>query len=278
MNTNQAALQQDSSILSTDGRRGLDGSTLKLIAIISMLIDHIAATILERMIMARGFFLAANDSHTLNEWMAQGSNGVLYITYTIMRLIGRFGFPLFCFLLVEGFLHTRSKIKYAVRLFLFCLISEVPFDLAFAGKWYYPDYQNVFFTLLIGFLAMWAYEWITTHSRQGTPALLLRFTGYAIVLALTFMLAEYLQTDYGGMGVLTISLMYALRKNKAWSMTIGCITLTVMQLSEITAFLMVPVAARYNGKRGLRIKYFFYLFYPLHLALLYFICVLTGIA
>lgn len=82
-------------------KKGITGSTLKIIAIISMLIDHIAAVI------------------SLSDSVAVLSNRILYLTFLSMRLIGRIAFPIFCFLLVEGFLHTHNVKKYAMRLFVF---------------------------------------------------------------------------------------------------------------------------------------------------------------
>ena len=112
---------------------GISGYWLKLIAVISMLIDHTSAVILEQIpgLEAPAFF---------------------------MRIIGRLAFPIYCFLLVEGFYHTRSRAKYAGRLFLFALISEVPFDLAFSRRMWDFSSNNVFFTLLFGLLVIWGVE------------------------------------------------------------------------------------------------------------------------
>ena len=123
-------------------KKGLSGSTLKLIAIITMFIDHIGAVIVERMLYVTG-----NTGSFTYEQMQNLD--------TILRSIGRIGFPLFCFLLVEGFLHTRNLGKYALRLLVFAVVSELPFNLAFAGQLFFAGYQNVFFTLLIGLITMW---------------------------------------------------------------------------------------------------------------------------
>ena len=128
-------------------RKGLSGSALKMIAIATMLIDHIAATVIIRVLKFGGY----NDS--------------LYQLYRVMRNIGRIAFPIFCFLLVEGFMHTRDREKYALRLGCFAAISEIPFDLAFNGKILEVGYQNVFFTLLLGLLTMMAYDSVMKQSR-----------------------------------------------------------------------------------------------------------------
>lgn len=86
-----------------------------------------------------------------------------------MRFIGRIGFPIFCFLLIEGFLHTSSKKKYATRLFLFALVSEFPFDYALFNTPFAPGYQNVFFTLFLGLLTIWAID--TVSHKEINPNL-----------------------------------------------------------------------------------------------------------
>lgn len=330
---------------SSPAKKGFTGSTIKLIAIIAMLIDHTAAVILERIMMREGYMLVMSNTDLMPAWIAD--HKLLYISYISMRLIGRFGFPIFCFLLVEGFLHTHNRIKYALRLFVFALVSEIPFDFAFRGKWLYTGYQNVFFTLFLGLLAMCAFSFFQERLERlkgGVPGMICLVTGivcvggygsllldgityaligefldpglssfqywllfagiYGAVTALILILiarkhgllraqiiaadltvlcfaayaADLLMTDYGGMGVITIALMYAFRKHPVRSMLAGCICLTLMDVSEASAFLMLIPIAKYNGQRGLNLKYVFYAFYPVHLGLLYLICRVVGLA
>lgn len=252
------------SSVSAGGWHGISGSTIKIIAVAAMLIDHVAATVLERQITVAGYFRNG----------VIGLDGLgIYIVYLVMRLIGRLGFPIFCFLLVEGFQRTRNVKKYALRLGLFALISEVPFDLAFCGRTYYPSYQNVYFTLFFGLLALWGIDWI---GKRGLPKAVEILLGAAAAGA-CMSAAHFLKTDYAATGVLTIIVMYLFRKKKVISMLTGCIVLTIMSFSEITAFFALIPIALYNGKRGLKMKYFFYGFYPVHLALLYLLCVLLGL-
>ncbi|MBP3544518.1 MAG: hypothetical protein J6J86_09845, partial [Lachnospiraceae bacterium] len=138
-----SAIINDSVIESQNTKKGLAGSTLKIIAIITMFIDHIGAAIFE------------NNEITMCV-MAKGEHAYVIwgLADLVLRLIGRIAFPIFCFLLVEGFLHTRDVKKYALRLGAFCLISEIPFNLAFFGQPLYAGHQNVFFTLLIGLLVL----------------------------------------------------------------------------------------------------------------------------
>jgi uncharacterized membrane protein YeaQ/YmgE (transglycosylase-associated protein family) len=324
--------------------KGISGSTLKLIAIFTMLIDHTAATILEKILMANGLSaLYQADAQAMMQFYAD--NGVLYGIYTVMRLIGRIAFPIFCFLLVEGFLHTRNATKYAVRLALFAAISEIPFDLALFNKAWDFNHQNVFFTLLIGLLTLICFRllkekadgsenksWLTALAVLGAlavggyvalsmhsilTAITYQFsargmetsfstTGIAIVIAIVgaiialiiyavmckkrslqvanlrfadllllmigMTVADLLKTDYSAFGVLTVAVVYGLRKSYFRSMLGACITLTIMTMSEFTCFVNLIFIRFYNGTRGLNLKYIFYVFYPAHLFILYLIC------
>ena len=313
-------------------QKGISGSTIKIIAVAAMLIDHIAAAVLMRQIMANGYMEAAGTDNlaSMMNWLME--NGLLFSVYSAMRMIGRLGFPIFCFLLVEGFQRTRDVKKYALRLAAFALISEIPFDLAFKGEFIYMGYQNVYFTLLFGLLALCGIDWLSRHKLPKVAqaffnvagvfapgvylmaetygmfkkdlkmllftgvlgallagvALLIyrkvrggertqRFCAELTVLMFCMCVAQALMTDYGGMGVLTIGVMYFYRKRKVISVLAGCIVLTIMSVSEITAFFVLIPIALYNGSRGLKMKYFFYAFYPVHLALLYLICLWLGL-
>ena len=95
-----------------ENKKGISGSTLKMIAIVTMVIDHIGAAVLARLLMVNGLGeLDQTNADAIMQWLS--ANGALYWTYTIMRMIGRVAFPIFCFLLVEGFLHTHDVKKYA---------------------------------------------------------------------------------------------------------------------------------------------------------------------
>ena len=248
----------------------LSGAAIKWIAIITMLIDHIGAVIL--------FPLLGR--------MTYGGYGpeeieLLNTIYTITRTIGRLAFPLFAFLIVEGFVHTRDIKKYGIRLFLFALISEIPFDLATQGVLLEGTGQNIYFTLTLGLVAMAVYE----HFKEDN-----RFLGLAIALMIS-VLAEWAHVDYGFYGVLLMFVFYLYRKETG-KMAIGFFILALykfieairqtgsMELSSVPLFyylmyftplLTLPILAQYNGVRGKQAKYFFYLFYPVHLLILYFI-------
>lgn len=251
-------------------RRGISGSTLKIIAVVTMLIDHIGGIILARYIMASGYMEVAmsGDMNVINEWLAE--NGTLFNWYTIMRYIGRIAFPIYCFLLVEGFLRTHDVKKYAMRLGAFALISEVPFDLALTATPLNFAYQNVFFTLFIGLLTMEMFDRIGKVLSNKIGKILLS----CAALVAGAVLAEVVNTDYGAIGVISIMLLYVLRNHKVLQIIGGCVAF----LWEFTAPLAFVPIGFYNGKRGLKLKYFFYAFYPLHLLILYLICMVLGIS
>lgn len=212
--------------------RMLSGSVLKLIAIVAMLIDHTAV----------GFSVGAE----LALFSLGGSTVTLYM---LLRYIGRIAFPLFVFLLVEGFVHTKSRKRYGMRLFLFALISEIPFNLFVGGSLLYAK-QNVFFTLLLGYLALCALE---AYHKKWTVWLI------PVLLVISF----FLKADYGYAGFVFILLVYLLRKMPlVGAMMSAC----VLSVASAAAFLPIGL---YNGKRGfIRMRsmgYLFYAFYPAHL-------------
>ncbi len=251
-------------------KRGISGSTLKLIALITMFIDHIGAVVVIRMIYDNAAKL--------------GMVGVvpydnLYITYKAMRDIGRMAFPIYCFLLVEGFRRTRNRSKYALRLGIFALVSEIPFDLAFSSKILELEYQNVFFTLLIGLLTMLGVSMVEHIPRKTTGVIgqrvlqIWQWTMALGIVAVGSLVAEVCNVDYGAKGVLCIMLLYFLRNIKMLQLIGGCVSFV---WDGVAPLAFIPLAF-YNGERGWKLKYLFYLFYPVHLLLLYLLCIVMGL-
>lgn len=220
---------------------GISGSTLKIIAIVTMFIDHAAATVV------RGI-MRLPDVRSNMEIYGQFSE-----LYGLMRDIGRIAFPIFCFLLVEGFLHTRDVKKYASRMFLFALISEIPFDFALKNNWIFPNKQNVYWTLLIGLLVLWG---VTICYGRATIQILIMVAGLVA--------ASLLKTDYSYKGVFLIEVLYLMRFSRIYQCLGGAAAIS-WEIPAPVAF--IPVYF-YNGKRGISLKYFFYWFYPGHLMLL----------
>lgn len=207
---------------------GLDSFTLKMIALITMIIDHIGA--------------------------------FLFPQYMILRIIGRISFPIFAFLVVEGFYHTRDVKKYMMRLAVFACISEIPFDLICTGKLLEFGHQNVFFTLFFGVLLMYFYD-----SQYMTAAKV----GCVVLILLA---GDIFRTDYGAWGILMIFCFYLFRDNLVGKVTsvsaINLIAFGSVQSYAVIAFL--PIAL-YNGKKGFSMKYLFYAAYPVHLLILFWI-------
>ena len=115
--------------METKEKKGMTGFAIKVIAIITMFIDHCGAVFAERK-MTR--IMLANPAGYMYDPMYQK----ISLIDMIMRVIGRMAFPIFIFLLVQGFIYTRNHVKYAIRLGLFALISEVPFDMAFKNTYF----------------------------------------------------------------------------------------------------------------------------------------------
>lgn len=243
-------------------KEGFTGSTLKWIAIITMFIDHVGAAILTRMLLYYPYVPGLSTS--------DDNYAVLYWVMRATRIIGRLAFPIFCFLLVEGFQRTRNVYQYMLRMALFAIVSEIPFDLAFSGKVMNWGNQNVMVTLLIGMLTMWGCSIVEKRFAQNKP---LWIAGSAVCVTLGMVLAHLLQTDYGEKGIVCIMVLYFFRKQKLLQTLAGALSF----MWEAPAMLAFPIIHFYNGQRGMKMKYFFYLFYPVHLLLVYFICALLGI-
>lgn len=232
-------------------RIGISGAALKMIALLSMTMDHIGVVIVGRFMVTEGF----------DQVFWEG-------IYQPLRSIGRIAFPIFCFLLVEGFIYTKSKGKYFGRMIIFALISEIPFNLALKGTIAEPKYQNIFWELSLGILLMIIIERIEKLKENE----LLKWSLILAVVLLGIWLAETLNFDYGDHGMISIVLLYCFRSYRFTQLIAGIISF-LWSLEATFAFL--PIAF-YNGKRGRQMKYVFYLFYPSHLLLFYLIIRIAG--
>ena len=243
-------------------KKGLSGSALKWIAIITMLIDHIGAVVLARVLL--NYHDAADLSVQDKEY------AILYGIYDVTRTIGRLAFPIFCFLLVEGFYRTSNKSKYVARIAIFALLTEVPFDLAFTGKTVFWGYQNVMLTLLIGMLVMLGCHWLEKYVAKRQYLL---WAGQGICVVAGMLVAWLLHTDYSFKGIICIMVLYFFRSNRIWQCMAGALSV-VWEAEAMFSFLFIYI---YNGQRGRQTKYFFYIFYPAHLLLLYWLSYLLKI-
>ena len=220
-----------------------------------MLIDHTALVLLQEGIlpdMASAVLAGHSYDYLPKDYQ------IWYTLAACMRLIGRLAFPLYAFLLVEGFIHTKSLPRYITRIGVFAVISEVPFDFASQGSTAYFGAQNTLFTLLIGLLVLWALRSLENLPPQQLP---FRF----LVPVTGMILAEFLRTDHGYMGILLITILYLFRYDRKKQSIFGA----VCMLWTYTGPLAFLLTYRYNGTLGTRWpKYFPYIFYPAHLCLL----------
>ena len=226
-----------------DGARVLSGSALKLIACVTMLVDHVALHLLR--FMVPGFM---EPAVMLPFAVAPAS------AYTICRSIGRTAMPLFCFLLVEGAIKTRDPRRYALRLAASAVVSELAWDLEHTGGLIDWSSQSVMVTLLLGYLALWGAERF-----KGNPAL-------QIACALPSLgIAAVARADYGVEGVGLILALYVLREHACLRAAAG-ILIEFRDVRTIAAYLLMCL---YNGERGFAhapaAKLAFYLFYPAHI-------------
>ncbi len=222
----------------------LTGELLKYLAMVSMLIDHMAAVLLAPLLL---------ENYDAVLWGFSVS-----ALYDGMRDFGRLAFPIYCFLLVEGFFHTSNRKKMLGNLLLFALLSEIPFDLAFQKETLELGYQNVFVTLSLGYLGL-----VATYEKGLHP--LVRFLGVLGFGYLSFISrADY--DLYGYVAILIFGLVYPY--SKIYRIPATCLAFYFEGLPAMVAALPIYL---YNGERGkMRLpKYFFYCFYPVHLALLY---------
>lgn len=189
---------------------------------------------------------------------------VLFPHVMILRIIGRMAFPIFAYLLVEGFIYTHDIKNYMLRLGLFALISEVPFDLAFYGKPLSFLHQNVFFTLFLGIVVLYFYS--------KAPSTVQRI----VIIFAGLLVSEMLRTDYSSMGITMILIFYLMREHSVIKiMAVAFVNIFLMGFIQAYAVLgLIPVWL-HNGNEGRKMKAVFYGFYPVHLLVLYLISLIV---
>lgn len=253
-------------------RKGISQEGLKLIACLTMLIDHIGYEIIYPLYSSISIVRSTDTmaAHTL------------YNIYYLCRMVGRIAMPIFAFLLVEGFHHTRNRKKYALRLAVGAVLSEIPYNLVISGQMFWQQ-QSVMVTLLLGLLALMVME--KCHSLAWKPVAVLPFA----------LLAEILMTDYGWAGVVLVALFELSRDLYGRNLvrTGGMIVLFhymssyVMQIGnfsipmQVLGVLSMLFIANYDGRKLTKskaVQWGFYLFYPMHLLILWAIGqMLTGV-
>lgn len=232
-------------------KRGLSQEALKLIACITMLIDHFGASVVPQLPVP---------------YMVE--------LYYACRIIGRIAFPIYCFLLCEGMRHTRDTRKYVLRLALGILLAELPFDLLLEGGFSW-EYQSVMVTLTLGAVMLWTME----RTQK---------TGQKLLLALPFaILAELCRSDYGAWGIAMICVFALVRGLPGQLLYLAGVNVCMptamlsvfriqipIQLAALAA--MLPIGLYSGGKRTYSkgVQWAFYLFYPVHLLVLWMILLL----
>lgn len=228
----------------------LSRENLKWIAVITMLIDHI------------GFYFFINQSQ-------------YHILYTALRIIGRISFPLFAFLIVEGFFQSNNN-KYLFRLIVFSVISEVPYDLFCTGTFFSIEAQNVLFTFWIALLMLMGMNYIRYKFFSFFPQEVFGI----IILILAGGAAYLLKTDYSYYGILMIAVMYIFREQTERKFIFLFLLMLCTSGLNHFAILSLPLLWLYQSsekeKRNYQSfsfirKYFFYLIYPVHMLLFYII-------
>ena len=233
------------------GKMDLSAAALHILAMTFMLMDHLWATLLPA-----------------QEWLT---------------CVGRIAFPIFAFMAVEGYFHTHNLKKYLLRMLIFAVISEVPFDLMYGGTWFYPVHQNVIWTLMMGLVGIHLME--TVRKKKSTFVYILVS---AVVVILGGLLGTLSMVDYYGIGVLTVFIFYFFRGRKWWCL-LGQILALYWVNVEMLGGLMYPIRLfgmefelcqqglallallpiwLYRGRQGYHSKpfqYFCYAFYPVHM-------------
>ena len=223
--------------------KGISAATLKWIAIISMMIDHFGIAVY---------------------WQLNIHN---YYVYKVMRDgIGRIAFPIYCFMLVEGFFHTGSVKKYIERCLIFAFVSEIPFNLAIYGKIFHFERQNVYFTMVLGIIAMSVLQKTLKYRDKKIVFVVLQSLCIAAYLgAGTVLKVDYY--DKGGMMFIIVFYYFKIFEayiEKKYQMLLGALLFAVVEPVAVLAF--IPIWF-YNGERGKQNKYLFYWIYPAHLFL-----------
>ena len=231
----------------------ISSAGLHILAMLFMLLDHLWATVVPG-----------------NEWMT---------------CVGRLAFPIFAFLIVEGYFHTRNLKKYLLRLMTFALLSEIPFNLMYAGRLFYPIHQNVLWAFLISLVL------ISWNEKLRDGALWRRVLRWVVSLLAGFLIGTLTFVDYYGYGILMVLVFYFFRGRSWWQLLgqFACLywinwelmgglvyefealgRVWVLHQQGLALLALVPIWL-YRGRKGCDKPWFrrlCYLFYPAHMLLL----------
>ena len=203
-----------------------------------------------------------------------------------LTCIGRLAHPIFAFMIVEGYFHTRSLKKYVGRLLVFAVLSEIPFNLALGGRLFYPIHQNVLWTFLISIGLI-----VLNEKAKKTGKLLGRIAVGAATVLLGYVVGVVTFVDFYHAGILTVLVFYFFRGRKWWNYLGQLVCLWYINVEMLggfsyvfelfgktqylsrqglALFALIPIWL-YRGKQGYHnriLQYTYYAFYPVHLLLL----------
>lgn len=220
--------------------KGLSGAQLKYIAFLSMLIDHVNKALIYPYLDG-GFLLKISN---------------------LFDILGRIAFPIFIFLLVEGFFQTKNRGKYFCTLLIFGIISEIPFDLFTTGTFFEQNWNNIMFTLAMVLAMLWIIDSLKEKMETFPKA---AWYGVSILIVAIFCLAAMnLAVDYEHHAILIGYFFYIFRGKPLFA--IPCSFLSMYK--EPWALLGFALTLTYNGERGKQNKIFNYWFYPVHMLIL----------
>lgn len=238
-------------------RFDISSAGLHIFAMLCMLLDHMWATVTPG-----------------NEWMT---------------CVGRIAFPIFAFMIAEGCHYTHNMKKYMLRMLLFALVSEIPFDLMVSGLKFYPYHQNVMWTFLEAMLCIYAVENVKKLNKPWLTMIV-----YTLVVIFGALIGFVTFVDYYGAGVLTVLVFYFFRERKPLNIIIQFALLWWLNVEVVGGYYydveilghsfeivqqgiallaFIPILL-YRGRQGLHTKgfqYFCYAFYPVHCLVLWII-------
>ena len=220
----------------------LSGAELKTIAIISMLIDHANKALIYPYLTS--------------------SKGFLSTISNLFDIIGGIAFPLFCFMVVEGFFKTRSRKKYLLNLLLFGVISEVPFDMFTTASFFNTNWQNVMFTLALVLVTVWIIDFLKTKMQSKPKALW--YIVSLLIVGVMCIVAMMLSLDYEHHAILIGYFFYLFHDMPIFAIPFGYASM----YESPWALLGFSLTLTYNGERGRQNKILNYLFYPVHMLIL----------
>lgn len=220
----------------------LSGAWLKLIAMISMLIDHVNKALIYPNLVS--------------------NYGTLTIVSNVFDIIGRIAFPLFCFLLVEGYFKTHSRKKYLLNLLIFGVISEVPFDMSSTASFFNMNWNNVMFTLALVLITIWIID-VLKEKMQTHPKVLWFIVSIVIILIMCTV-TMYLGLDYEHHAILIGYFFYLFHDSRYLAIPFGYASM----YTQPWALLGFGLTLTYNGERGRQYKMLNYWFYPVHLLII----------